>query len=172
MTLRVVPLATYAANGGAVCAATPLHRAMQRRGVDSRLVTAQGTRFTLARSADRQLRRLQRSPVVIWRSPARFGSINASSIDALGADIINLHWVTDGFLTVEAIGAITTPYVWSMYDMWPFTARALWRRRRECALATGLHGRQSPGRRVRVRHRRFGGLGLWAGRGAHLAEAG
>lgn len=33
---------------------------------------------------------------------------------------MNLHWVTDGFLSIEDIGAITKPIVWSLYDMWPF----------------------------------------------------
>ena len=121
MTLRVAHLTTYAANGGAARAATGLHRAMLRRGVDSRLVTAHGTRANLARAADRQLWRLQRSPVITWRSPARFGSMSSAEIDVMGVDIVNLHWVTDGFLSVEAIGGITTPRVWSMYDMWPFT---------------------------------------------------
>ena len=34
--------------------------------------------------------------------------------------MVNLHWVTDGFLSVEEIGKITKPLVWSLYDMWPF----------------------------------------------------
>ena len=34
--------------------------------------------------------------------------------------MVNLHWVTDGFMSVEEIGKITKPVVWSLYDMWPF----------------------------------------------------
>ena len=121
MRPRVAHLTTYLANGGAARAATGLHHAMLRHGVDSRLVTAEGTLFRLARLADRQLWRLQRSPVATWRSPARFGSLSSSAINRLPVDIVNLHWVTDGFLSVEAIGGIVTPHLWSMYDMWPFT---------------------------------------------------
>lgn len=36
-------------------------------------------------------------------------------------DIVNLHWVTDGLLTIEEIGRITKPIVWTMHDMWPLT---------------------------------------------------
>ena len=34
--------------------------------------------------------------------------------------MINLHWVTDGFMSIEEIGKITKPVVWSLYDMWTF----------------------------------------------------
>lgn len=121
MALKVLHLSTYATNGGAARAANALNRAMQRQGIDSRLVTANGARFTAARTLDRQLWRLQRSHIPTWRSPARFASITAEQINRSKADVVNLHWVTDGFLSVEEIGMITKPIVWSMYDMWPFT---------------------------------------------------
>ena len=74
----------------------------------------------MASLLDRQLWRLQRSPTVTWRSPARFGTLSAREINASDADVVNLHWVTDGFLSVDEIGRITKPVVWSLYDMWPF----------------------------------------------------
>jgi glycosyltransferase involved in cell wall biosynthesis len=88
--------------------------------MDSRMQVAGGYRFRAASLADRQLWRLQRSPVKTWRSPARFGSLDAREINASSAGVVNLHWVTDGFLSVEEIGKITKPIVWSLYDMWPF----------------------------------------------------
>jgi len=75
--------------------------------------------FARAQFADRQLWRLQRSPRKTWRSPARFGCLSADSINASDADVVNLHWVTDGFLSVKEIGKITKPLVWSLYDTWP-----------------------------------------------------
>jgi glycosyltransferase involved in cell wall biosynthesis len=118
--LRVLHLSTYAANGGAARAASALDSALRASGIDSRLVTAHGTKFRLARGLDRKLWHLQRSPTATWRSPARFGSLTAAQINAASADVVNLHWVTDGFLSIEQIGKITKPIVWSMYDMWPF----------------------------------------------------
>lgn len=120
MTLKVLHLSTYAGGGGAGRAAAALNQALQRAGVDSHLVSANGPRFKAARAADRALWRLQRSPKETWRSPARFGSLSASQINASSADVINLHWVTDGFMSVEEIGKIEKPLVMSMYDMWPF----------------------------------------------------
>jgi glycosyltransferase involved in cell wall biosynthesis len=40
------------------------------------------------------------------------------------ADIIHLHWVNQGFLSVKDIGKLlelNKPVFWTMHDMWPFT---------------------------------------------------
>ena len=44
-----------------------------------------------------------------------------SKINEISPDIVNLHWVTDGFLKVETLRKIQQPIVWSMHDMWAFT---------------------------------------------------
>lgn len=136
MALRVLHLSTYDANGGAGRAAYALHRAMVAAGpgagVESRMLvgrkqTADPTiapvdprRFLLASELDRRLWRLQRSPIRTWRSPARFGSLRARDINTMAVDVVNLHWVTDGLLSVEEIGRITKPVVWTLHDMWAF----------------------------------------------------
>ena len=120
MALRVLHLSTYAGGGGAGRAAAALNKALQKTGADSRLVSAHGNRFKVARAADRALWRLQRSRTKTWRSPARFGSLSAAEINASSAEVVNLHWVTDGFMSIEEIGKIEKPLVMSMYDMWPF----------------------------------------------------
>ncbi len=41
------------------------------------------------------------------------------------ADIIHLHWINQGMLSLEGIEKILSlnkPVVWTMHDMWPFTA--------------------------------------------------
>ncbi len=121
MALRVLHLSTYGRGGGAGRAAAALNQALDKSGIDSHLVCARGNRFTVARAADRALRHLQSSPIQTWRSPAYFGSLSADHINSSYAHVVNLHWVTDGFLSIKEIGRITKPIVWSMYDMWPFT---------------------------------------------------
>lgn len=133
MALQVLHLSTYDANGGAARAAYSLHRALLAHGVTSRMrvgikhsgdptvVQGNSRKFTVSSLLDRQLWRTQRSPRTTWRSPARFSSISASEINSSGADVVNLHWITDGFISVEEIGKIEIPIVWSMYDMWPFS---------------------------------------------------
>jgi len=120
MPPTVLHLSTYANNGGAARAATALHQAMMSNGVPSTMVTAHGARFRVASELDRRIWRLQRSPVNTWRSPARFGSLSARQINAMDADVVDMHWVTDGFLSIEQIARIEKPIVWSLYDMWSF----------------------------------------------------
>ena len=120
--MKVLHLSTTGGSGGgAGRAAATLHQAMLKQGTDSHMWTASGLRYGISKRADRQLWRLQRSATRTWRSPAFFGSLKAKDIDAFGADVVNLHWVTDGFLSIEQIGKIRTPVVFSLYDMWVFT---------------------------------------------------
>jgi glycosyltransferase involved in cell wall biosynthesis len=39
----------------------------------------------------------------------------------LDPGIVNLHWVLDGFVSVEMVPRLGLPLVWTMHDMWPFT---------------------------------------------------
>lgn len=107
-------------NGGAARAARSLHAALVAHGVDSTLWEADGgLRFRIASELDRRLWQFQRSPVKTWRSPALFGSLSARKVNDFSADVVNLHWVTNGFLSVAEIGRITSPVAWSMVDLWP-----------------------------------------------------
>jgi glycosyltransferase involved in cell wall biosynthesis len=54
-------------------------------------------------------------------SPATQSAISAQRIDALGADIVDVHWLNFGYLSIEQLSRITTPLVWHMHDMWAFT---------------------------------------------------
>ena len=43
------------------------------------------------------------------------GQINKSMID-----VVNLHWVAGETMSIEDIGRIKKPIVWTLHDMWPF----------------------------------------------------
>jgi len=57
-------------------------------------------------------------------SSANYGN-SISSIDAVKkADIIHIHWINQGFLSLKEIDKIISlnkPIVWTLHDMWPFT---------------------------------------------------
>jgi glycosyltransferase involved in cell wall biosynthesis len=40
-----------------------------------------------------------------------------------GSDLIHLHWINQGFLSLETIGMLARakPVIWTMHDMWAFT---------------------------------------------------
>lgn len=49
-----------------------------------------------------------------------FGSI-ANKINSLNPDIVHLHWINAGFLSIKDLSKIKAPIVWSLHDMWAFT---------------------------------------------------
>jgi glycosyltransferase involved in cell wall biosynthesis len=63
---------------------------------------------------------LQKSPNPILHSPAILPSGIVRSLNMSSADILNLHWINNEFLTIEDIGRLRKPIVWTLHDMWPF----------------------------------------------------
>ena len=50
-----------------------------------------------------------------------FGRVSANIVDELNqsnADVLNLHWISK-LLSIEDIGRIKKPMVWTLHDMWP-----------------------------------------------------
>jgi glycosyltransferase involved in cell wall biosynthesis len=41
-------------------------------------------------------------------------------INQSDADVVNLHWVNNGMLSIAEIGRIQKPTVWTLHDAWPF----------------------------------------------------
>lgn len=56
----------------------------------------------------------------IIHSPAILPSYWVNLINASDVDIVNLHWVQSEMLSIEDIGRIKKPIVWTLHDMWPF----------------------------------------------------
>lgn len=44
-----------------------------------------------------------------------------NKIEEINPDIINLHWINSGFVSIEKIKDFKKPVVWTMHDMWAFT---------------------------------------------------
>ena len=47
-------------------------------------------------------------------------SLIASEINRGNYDLIHLHWVQTEFISIEAIGKIKKPIIWTFHDAWPF----------------------------------------------------
>jgi glycosyltransferase involved in cell wall biosynthesis len=44
-----------------------------------------------------------------------------SQISQLAPDLINLNWISAGYVQIESIAKFNKPLVWTLHDMWPFT---------------------------------------------------
>jgi len=135
--MKVLHVNTYDTRGGASRAALRLVHGCHAQGIDASLLVKRklGDDPAVRRSSS-ILTRL-RSPfsyrldsyVMRMNYPRRIGNISTEWFSALSADelnnasadIIHLHWVLDGFLSVEEIAAIDKPLVWTLHDMWPLT---------------------------------------------------
>jgi glycosyltransferase involved in cell wall biosynthesis len=122
--------------GGAARAALRLHRALCDAGVESSMLLrasasgepgVQGPRTRaeawlgrLRSPIGRALMRLQRPVAPQPRSGNFVPSAWARRIAATNADIVHLHWIGDETMSIEDIGRIAQPVVWTLHDMWAF----------------------------------------------------
>ena len=131
-------LLSYAdTEGGAARAAYRLHRSLLDQGVDSHMKVrnarsgewrVEGSTGMLAKLCN-----TLRAPIGNWLARCQsttnhnLRSINclpsrwSASTSALQVDVVNLHWVAGEALSIEDIGRIGKPIVWTLHDMWPFS---------------------------------------------------
>ena len=127
--MRVLQVSTYDGGQGAARAAFRLHRALRDQSIDSSMRVAHassGDAWVKApRSKPRQALALARSTASWWLSkPQHSRNPVTHSVAALpsrldwelnesGVDLLHLHWLQDEFLSVEAIGRLRGPLVWT-----------------------------------------------------------
>lgn len=124
-------------NGGAARAAYRIHRSLVSAGLNSRMRVIDRTSDDatvvggppagtgpIGRYLRRQLARLSlsnfRTANPILHSLAWPDSGLGRELNATGADVLNLHWLGNGTISVREIGRLTKPVVWTLHDMWAF----------------------------------------------------
>lgn len=122
--------------GGAARAAYRLHCALLEYGAQSRMkvrskmsdawtvdgpVSKLGKINSLLRPPLGGLTmRLQKSSNVNLHTGNWLPSAWSGELNTADTEVVNLHWVGDETLSIEDIGRIRKPLVWTLHDMWPF----------------------------------------------------
>ena len=141
--MKVVHINKTDAGGGAAVAALRIHRSLLRAGVDSHILVQEQRRSeanehvagkgilyrikNFIRFVQERLKLLPHEREASMRyyfSIANTGQSIASLPVVQEADIIHLHWINQGFLSLdglEELFALGKPIVWTLHDMWPFT---------------------------------------------------
>jgi len=135
--MRILMLSHGNGGGGAVRATNRLFHALDgeradlrmhvdfRHGDDPRVITNTGPLADQRRSLRIQVDEIPAvtagHPHPELFAPATQSALTARRIDAMGADIVDVHWMNFGYLSIEQLGRIRTPLVWHMHDMWVFT---------------------------------------------------
>ena len=58
----------------------------------------------------------------IFHSVSVFPSLKHHEINKLDIDIVHIHWVQHETISIEEIGKIKFPIVWTLHDCWPFSS--------------------------------------------------
>lgn len=136
--MKVLHLSTYDTSGGAARAACRLHKGLLTGGIDSQMLvqdklgndtTIIGSQGNFGKFSGRYLRpRIDTLPIKVYRhhstSPFHFQWIPSTilrKIKAIDPDIVHLHWINDGMISIEELSNINKPIIWTLHDMWPFT---------------------------------------------------
>ncbi|MFN0016515.1 MAG: glycosyltransferase family 4 protein [Saprospiraceae bacterium] len=123
--MRVALLTTYP-HGGAGIACRRLQVALRDSGVFADLITREDTPSRWPFFAERlSFLPYERDKSVRFAfSLANFGSDLSKNHVIQQADVLHLHWITQGFLSLQNISQLARlgkPIVWTLHDMWAFT---------------------------------------------------
>jgi glycosyltransferase involved in cell wall biosynthesis len=131
--MKILNLSSFDTSGGAARGAYRTHQGFEKIGIDSQMFVQYktGDSQTVFTAQNKLIRKLQSMgdsfPLQFAGNSQYFFSLQwfpgsvASLIARLNPDVINLHWICNGFLPIEAIAKLNKPLVWTLHDMWPFT---------------------------------------------------
>lgn len=135
--LRILIVNTHENEGGAARSAYRLHRGFLSTGAESRMLvqcrksddpTILGPKTKVGKGLALLRPELDSLPLVSYRnrtsqifSPQWVPESHRGVIASINPDIINLHWVCEGFLKIESIAGLKRPVVWTLHDLWAFT---------------------------------------------------
>jgi len=123
--MNVLLFNTYP-QGGAGIACRRLQSALQASGLNAGLLSASDTGSRWPFYAERlSFLPYERDKSVRFAfSPANFGKNLRFHPLVQQADILHLHWINQGFLSLQGIhdlASLGKPIVWTLHDMWAFT---------------------------------------------------
>lgn len=134
--MKVLQVNTSSQIGGAGIAAWRLHRGLRTLSTDSMMLVDKAAQsdtgvLTPATVLDKVM---ARANPILDRIPGQVAGVAqdrvssswmptrlVTRINAVSPDIVNLHWINDGFLSTRGLTRIKQPLVWTLHDMWAFS---------------------------------------------------
>lgn len=133
--MKTLQLSYSSKSGGAGIAANRLHRGLQLLEADSWMLVNKingsepgvvGPSHYLDKVAAKIFPRLDWAPGKLSKtkldrvSSAFLPDRLVKRVDDISPDVLNLHWVNDGFMSISTLPKFKYPLVWTLHDMWPF----------------------------------------------------
>jgi len=128
--LKILIVNSFDSKGGAARAAYRLYSGLLKFNIEAELLVQKST------SNDNSVLTFDNSEMLTFDTILLTNYINIKTyfsnsiisnsnlinyINESDADIVHLHWITNSFLSIEDIGKITKPIVFTMHDNWLFT---------------------------------------------------
>ncbi|HZR35831.1 MAG TPA: glycosyltransferase [Nevskia sp.] len=138
--MKVLHVSHADVRGGAPRAAHRIHQGLRKSGIDSHMLVLKkygddptvhinASPLTRIRAGvfnkiERSLVALQKDGNPVYHSLGLFGSGLVKWIEDFDPDVVNLHWVNSGTLSIREIGTLRVPVIWTLHDMWAFSGCA------------------------------------------------
>ena len=148
--MKILIVNSYDIYGGAARAAYRLHKGLQNFGIDSKMLVQKkfsddDTVFTCENDRSQEISYTDKLALQNYPNKTKtlFSTAVVSNqaiveyINNSDTDVVHLHWITNGFLSIDDIGKIKKPILWSLHDMWAFTGgchydEECWGYKKEC----------------------------------------
>ena len=132
--MKVLHISANDIEGGAGKAAYRLHKGLLKAGINSHMLVLNKRTddpevlVPSSKLAKFVRPRIDSFPLKVFtgKMPPLF-SVNwlpssfAEKINNLEPDIVHLHWINAGFLSIASLAKIKAPIVWTLHDTWAFT---------------------------------------------------
>ncbi len=134
--MKVFQISTSDISGGAARAAYRLHKSLRALGVDTNMFVQEklgddhdiiGPMGKVEKGLSNIRPTLDLLPLYLVGkadkpiSSAWLPDQLRKRLSIMNKDVIHLHWINKGFIQVDFIRKLSTPVVWTLHDMWPFT---------------------------------------------------
>lgn len=140
--MKIVHINTSDIRGGAAIAAHRLHKSLLNKNVDSKMLVmnkdSDEKEIVLAKNNNLEKHIFSKSRILLKKiilsryrdrkdiifSPAKFGLDITKNKVIQEADVIHLHWVLGGYLSLNSLDklfSLNKKIVWTLHDMWSFT---------------------------------------------------
>ena len=136
--MKILHVNALDTKGGAARASYRLHRALLDEGIDSEMLVLEKSSddHTIIGESSKIKQIINNLRPYIdylplkWYKDRRKMAFSPSwlpfsgvvkKINTLNPDIVHLHWIAGGMMTIEEIAKIKAPIVWSLHDNWAFT---------------------------------------------------
>ncbi|WP_375472625.1 glycosyltransferase family 4 protein [uncultured Nostoc sp.] len=135
--MKILHISTHDISGGAARAAYRLHTGLQDIGLQSQMLVQEkysndkmviAPKIRLFQGIAKAKLTVESLPLKLYRQKKNTPFFTQwlpdrviPKVAQINPDIINLHWISGGFMQIETFAKLKRPLVWTLHDMWGFT---------------------------------------------------